>query len=351
MAFIFWMCAWATPALAGPSSVAIIQNGSKTCPRFLDIFLNRQPPLIHRYQSDEFELYNTGETFIESNSHISHPEMVISEGAVIDTNKIKIGRNVVDSKKRKWFVTDVADRSGRVRLLDQNDQSHFFSIPFSSNMAYQKWALKLNSGKIISILIAESPAQSVSLIEKMLRETILSTPVGFFDYHDDFIFANAPHSGGIDTYGLFVKETRSIYFFPAGTTQTSLKNFKLTFWHEMGHAYWRHFYRQHELEDRWFSAIATDNNYISSYAKTNLEEDFCETIAFYILDDGGKHYPALRSRLKERYLILDDIFGQHPTLQKEMKKYLALRRTISGSLFILNAGIAVYLYEGLTDEE
>ena len=172
----------------------------------------------------------------------------------------------------------------------------------------------------------------------MLKET----PQGYFEHTNEIIFANSPSSAGFNVNGMFAIHEGKIFIYPLVFNEGTIKASK-TFWHEIGHAYVKNLFSQQELFPRWKLAVIQDGDFITDYARTNLDEDFAETIAFYIQTNGGLTKERLRLKFKNRFEILDEIFINSPELSKKLKTYVKIRMGAKGA-FVLGTGYGVYYY-------
>ena len=60
------------------------------------------------------------------------------------------------------------------------------------------------------------------------------------------------------------------------------------------------------------AALTGQAGHVTAYAKTDLREEFAETVAAYLESDGGMLNPALREKYPHRFRYLDNIFKANP---------------------------------------
>jgi hypothetical protein len=87
--------------------------------------------------------------------------------------------------------------------------------------------------------------------------------------------------------------------------------------HELGHLIAKKHYNSYVPDKNWERAMRADRTFTTGYSQTGHEEDFAETVAKYILSDGGKkaipgEHPNLREKYGERFKILDELFKANP---------------------------------------
>lgn len=111
-------------------------------------------------------------------------------------------------------------------------------------------------------------------------------------------------------------------------------------WHELGHLIASRLFSSGKdtapiPARNWDAAMSSDvgrnhaagkHGFVSDYAKTNIKEDFAETVMLYLATDGGRIAPpahmaerlklgsgeAVREQFRDRFLVLDKYFESHP---------------------------------------
>jgi hypothetical protein len=119
--------------------------------------------------------------------------------------------------------------------------------------------------------------------------------------------------------------------------------------HEHGHSLFKTIMYQDNFIQKWMMAIKKDQRFVTNYAKTNYEEDFCETIAYYVLYDGGLSKMKYRKQFANRFELLDEIFNASPDIKNKLKNYLRIKRLAQGTAIF--AGGKIYYSSNTTEDK
>ena len=315
------------------------------CLSFLDVMLKKK--LIERV-GNNFTLTKVSD--MPSRREI--PKMLqenytFRDGSTIKTRDIILGEKLKDNLGRTWRVVSVnnAERSFKLEGNGIIRYNNFLKEEYGNFYEYE---LKINgSDKPLKVFLPSTDEKTYTKMKGVLTEIIQNTPAGYFDYSKEFIFANSPaatSNSGFFVNGLFSTLSHQIWIYPRSSLKEDFSGVAKTFWHEQGHAYFANIINKGEFANNWTKAVNKDGKFVTEYAKTNFEEDFCETIAHYILYDGGVKKNRLRSQFQARFEILDEIFNANPDIKKKLQQALFVKK-VAGGATILGAGSAVYYFE------
>jgi hypothetical protein len=323
----------------------ISSSNKLQCLSFLDVMLRKK--LIERV-GENFTLTRVAD--LPSKRDI--PKMLqenftFRDGSTIKTRDIVLGEKLKDNLGRTWRVVEVnnAERSFKLEGNGIIRYNNFLREEFGNFYEYE---LKINgTEKPLKVFLPSTDEKTYTKMKGVLNEIIQNTPAGYFDYSKEFIFANAPaatSTSGFFVNGLFSTLSHQIWIYPRSSLKEDFSGVAKTFWHEQGHAYFANIINKGEFASNWVKAINKDGKFVTEYAKTNFEEDFCETIAHYILYDGGVKKNSLRGNFKARFEILDEIFNANPDIKKKLEQALFIKK-VAGGATIVGAGSSVYYYE------
>lgn len=315
------------------------------CLSFLDVMLKKK--LIERV-GDNFTLTKVSD--YPSKREI--PKMLqenftFRDGSTIKTRDIVLGGKLKDNLGRTWRVVEVnnAERSFKLEGNGIIRYNNFLREEFGNFYEYE---LKINgTEKPLKVFLPSTDEKTYTKMKGVLTEIVQNTPSGYFDYSKEFIFANAPaatSTSGFFVNGLFSTLSHQIWIYPRSSLKEDFSGVAKTFWHEQGHAYFANIINKGEFANNWVKAVNKDGKFVTEYAKTNFEEDFCETIAHYILYDGGVKKNSLRGNFKARFEILDEIFNANPDIKKKLEQALFIKK-VAGGATVIGAGSAVYYFE------
>lgn len=137
-----------------------------------------------------------------------------------------------------------------------------------------------------------------SITEGTIRAT--KTVVLFSSYHlKDFgLLSDVSRAGGMAQGQAFWQNM-----------QLSREDLSI-FLHEHAHnvAFW--FNQNFEPPQGWAKVVKSEKHVVSEYAKTNLKEDWAESVMWYLKTKGGQLDPDTRAKMPERVRFLDEFFAR-----------------------------------------
>lgn len=250
--------------------------------------------------------------------------------------------------------------------INQNGTAHPIEIviPTKSNGKPDKKALST-----ILKAIAELPAEHINALD-----IIRVNPASFVQGKNALATAvRHPNRQGV------------MDFYPSGMKSSNGYDPISTAWHEMGHLIASNLFGGNENQPLaipsrlWDSAMRRDigNNQnqgraeaVSTYATTNIQEDFAEATMLYIATDGGRRpIPRamaqrlgferdganIRAQFRERFMVLDRHFATHPStliqVREQVGQTLKKLGVIGGTLALGIAGGYVFSTTLSEDDE
>jgi hypothetical protein len=319
----------------------IAPDNNPMCFNFLNAFFSKNmiKRIGNNYQLKKVSDFST----VKYYPSIYQEKFKLMDGAIINTRDIDLGKTLKDDKGRSWRVTTINNSNGYFELTGNGYIYKGNYLQISSN-PYHQYELTVDGlDKKIPVLISDTDKATTQKYLDIAHKIIKETPKGYFEYTHEVVFANAPSIRGFEANGTFGVYSKEIIILPRRSLRDKFSLIAKTFWHEQGHSYVSHLMYKPGFEAKWMAAIRKDNRFVTEYAKTNYEEDFCETIAYYILEDGGRSKTKWRTQFANRFTILDEIFNADPKLKEQFKRNLLLKQI--GKTTLIIAGPTLYYFK------
>lgn len=341
--FLFYGCS-TVEILRGP---AAYQPTSIECSKMLSLFFkshkNLEVKKVDKSTIEVLESFEVNHTYVHSFEGI----LEVGDGAIINIRHVDLNNwTLKDSKGREWqsrfnFTTHQLKLSKD--HYSKEEDALFFDVAQITELS-TKVILKVGEDHRIELTVPSTSNDIVNSFIEVIKVRISALPEEYIKNVKEVVISPSIYSRYKKAAA--TADSREITFYRLFfNNDIKTKDYELSDYvmvHEFGHIFAHLKYGTHTPDSLWEEAMELDKYSVSSYANTNLAEDFAETVRVYFeVEKNGLKDPKWKF-YSHRFAELDRLFHNDPNLRYQLESVMKLKKKlpkITISLVLLSGAV------------